>query len=80
MLRASCFMLEIKEFRCYEAKKHWQLKPEVSWVQILAAAGIFTFLSFHLIKKIPLECVQLSTFSPVDPSKLIMPQIMDLHD
>ena len=29
--------------------EHWQLKPEVSWVQLPAAAGLFTFLYFHLI-------------------------------
>ena len=27
----------------------WQLKPEVSWVQLLVAAGLFTFLYFRLI-------------------------------
>ena len=106
VLRASCLMLEIKEFRCYEAKieesekagshresnpgqplsmywvaarcvteafcttcavhiedcegwwlsgcrgsvaEHWLLKPEVSWVRLQVAAGLFTFLYFHLI-------------------------------
>ena len=34
--------------RCYEAKIEW-LKPEVSWVRLLATAGFFTFLYFHLI-------------------------------
>ena len=29
--------------------EHWQLKPEVSWVQLLATAHLFTFLYFCLI-------------------------------
>ena len=29
--------------------EHWRLKPEVSWVQPSAAAGLFTFLYFHII-------------------------------
>ena len=29
--------------------EHWWLKPEVYWVQLLAAASLFTFLYFHLI-------------------------------
>ena len=29
--------------------EYWQLKPEVSWVQLPATAGLFTFLCFHLI-------------------------------
>ena len=29
--------------------EYWWLKPEVSWVQLLAAAGIFTFLYFHFM-------------------------------
>ena len=29
--------------------EHWWLKPEVSWVRFLAAAGLFTFLYFCLI-------------------------------
>ena len=29
--------------------ERWRLKPEVSWVRLLAAAGLFTFLYFHLI-------------------------------
>ena len=28
--------------------EHWQLKPEVSWVQLPVAAGLFTFLYFCL--------------------------------
>ena len=64
LLRASCLMLENKEFRCYEAKIEesekgnsrqesnpghlWQLKPEVSWAQLPAAVAFFTFLYFHL--------------------------------
>ena len=29
--------------------EHWQLKPEVSWVRLPVATGLFTFLYFHLI-------------------------------
>ena len=29
--------------------EHWRLKPEVSLVQLLAAAGLFIFLYFHNI-------------------------------
>ena len=32
--------------------EHWQLKPEVSWVRLLATAGLFTFLYFHFITSI----------------------------
>ena len=30
--------------------EHWRLKPEVSWVWVLAAAGLFTSFYFCLIK------------------------------
>ena len=57
VLKASCLMLEIKEFRCYEAKIEesektgslQESKPEVSWVRLPEAAGLFTFLYFCLI-------------------------------
>ena len=29
--------------------EYWRLKPRVSWVRLLATAGLFTFLYFHLI-------------------------------
>ena len=29
--------------------EHWQFKPEVPWVRLLATAGLFTFLFFRLI-------------------------------
>ena len=29
--------------------KHWQLKPEVSWVRLPATASLFTFLYFRLM-------------------------------
>ena len=66
MLRASsCLMLEVNEFRCYEAKievggyptvgcgsvaEHWRLKTEVSWAWLPATPGIFTSLNFPHIK------------------------------
>ena len=28
--------------------EHWRLKPDVSWVWLPAAAGLFTFLSFRI--------------------------------
>ena len=34
---------------CDSGAEHWQLKPEVSWVWLLATAGFFTFLYFCLI-------------------------------
>ena len=34
---------------CSSVAEHRQLKPEVSWVQLLATAGFFTFLYFRLI-------------------------------
>ena len=34
---------------CGSVAEHWWLKPEVSWVQFLAAAGLFTFLYIRLI-------------------------------
>ena len=52
MLRASCLKLEINEFGCYEfgchgpVAEHWQLKPEMSWVRLPAAAGLFHFPLF----------------------------------
>ena len=74
MLKVSHLMLEITEFRSYEAKieesekvhiedceawwlsgcrgsvaEHWRLNPEVSWVGLPAAAGLFNFLCFRLI-------------------------------
>ena len=33
---------------CSSVAEHWQLKPEVSWVRLLATVGLFTVL-FHLI-------------------------------
>ena len=33
---------------CGSVAEHWQLKPGVSWVRLLVAAGLFTFY-FHLI-------------------------------
>ena len=29
--------------------EHWRLKPEVSWVRLMATAGFITFLYFHHI-------------------------------
>ena len=55
MLRVSCLKLKINDFRCYEAKIEEsekagsRQKPEVSWVRLPAAAGLFTFLYFRLI-------------------------------
>ena len=46
---------------CGSVAKHWRLKPEVSWVQLLATAGFFTFLlhearcSEHLVSLLRLE-------------------------
>ena len=34
---------------CGSVAEHWRLKPEVSWVQLPATAGFFTFLYFRLI-------------------------------
>ena len=34
---------------CGSVAEHWRLKPEVSWVRLLATASFFTFLYFRLI-------------------------------
>ena len=34
---------------CSSVAEHWQLKPEVSWVQLPETADFFTFLYFHLV-------------------------------
>ena len=44
--------------------EHWWLKPEVSWVRLLAAASLFTFLCFRLI-----TCRFLQATVPCEPSQ-----------
>ena len=34
---------------CGSVAEYWQLKPEVSWVQLPATASFFTFLCFHFL-------------------------------
>ena len=34
---------------CSSVAEHWRLKPKVSWIRLLAAAGVFFFLYFCLI-------------------------------